>query len=496
MAKKKDIDIKSSSYFKKKRADKAQDSPEARAERRAQKAEERHAEAQAHIEAMLEEERKKKAEAKARKEQLWQEKGFAEKPRIQVKKGKTEFKPEALNRQKEKPQPKVETDEPLIAVERSDAPKVVITKKGEKPLEQTLELKKRDALFEDLVETPVIVREKAKLVKKSKPEPQPKKTDTLDKEALKALLAKDIVEAPKKREDDNTEALETIRPMLRTKGQEKPKYDDATLAAQAEAQDVHIRSLEAAGEKKPLAPRTPSRASRSLRADSEKVYRHELKYYISEADYQLLSAQLNRLLKHDENAGEDGDYYIRSLYFDDFKNSALVEKLAGVEKRKKYRIRIYGLKDDMIRLERKNKDKDYISKDSLRLTRAEYEKIIAEDLGFLLKKNNQLAKDFYYEVKTKRLKPMVIVDYVREAYVHPIKNLRITFDKTVKTGRNATDMFDDKVPLATVLKPGMVVMEVKFQHGLPDYLIAVLNNAKASQRSAISKYALCRKYEA
>ena len=239
-----------------------------------------------------------------------------------------------------------------------------------------------------------------------------------------------------------------------------------------------------------------TKTRKALRPDSEKVYRHELKYYITEADYILLSTQLNRLLKHDENAGPDGDYYIRSLYFDDFKNSALVEKLAGVEKRKKYRIRIYGLKDDMIRLERKNKDKDYISKDSLKLSREEYEKIIAGDVTFLLEKDNQLAKDFYYEVKTKRLKPMVIVDYIREAYVHPIKNLRITFDKTVKSGRNSTDIFSDKVPLASVLKPGTVVLEVKFQHGLPDYLIAVLNTAKASQRSAISKYALCRKFEA
>ncbi len=486
MAKKKDIEIKSSGYFEKKRSVRNPDSPEARAERRAQKAETRHAEAEAHVEAMLAEERKRKAEVEARKEKLWQEKGFAEQPRIQVRQGKTEFKPETLDRDREKPKPKVETNEPLIAVERGEAPKVVITRKGEKPLEQTLELKKRDVLFEDLVETPAIMREKAKLSEKLEPEaPKPKSTEAKSAESLKPLLTR----------DHNTEALETQRPMLRPKGQEKPKYDDAKLAVQAAAQDVRIRSLEAAEARKSPMIKTSARPKRAIRADSERVYRHELKYYISEADYILLSRQLNALLKHDENAGADGDYYIRSLYFDDFKNTALVEKLAGVEKRKKYRIRIYGLKDDMIRLERKNKDKDFISKDSLKLSRAEYDKIMAGDVGFLLKKDNQLAKDFYYEVKTKNLKPTVIVDYVREAYVHPIKNLRITFDKMVKTGRGATDMFDGKVPLATVLKPGTVVMEVKFQHGLPDYLIAVLNTAKAAQRSAISKYALCRKYE-
>jgi hypothetical protein len=296
--------------------------------------------------------------------------------------------------------------------------------------------------------------------------------------------------------DDSAEALEVTRPMLRPKGQKNPKYDDTTLAKQAAEHDVRIRSLEAVEVRKGVVSRMVDRTKSPARAASEKVYRHELKFYISEADYILLSRQLNLLLKHDENAGENGDYDIRSLYFDDFKNTALVDKLAGIENRKKYRIRIYNLNDDMIRLERKNKVKEYISKDSLKLTRAEYEKIMAGDVGFLLKKDNQLAKDFYYETKTKGLKPLVIVDYVREAYVHPIKNLRITFDKMVKSGRYSTDMFDPNVPLASVLWPGTVVLEIKFQHGLPDYLIAVLNNLKASQRSAISKYALCRKYEA
>ncbi len=497
MAKKKDIEIKPSGYFEKKRDDKRFDSPEARAERRAQKAEERKTEAQEHIDAMLAEERKRKAESQARKEQLWQQKGFVEQPRIQVKEGKTEFKPETLNRDIEKPKPQVVSDEPVIAIERGGSPKVIITKTGEKPLEQVLELKKRDVLFEDLVETPVIVREKAKLVeppKADEPQAAPKASESSD--TLKMFLAADLEDRPKKRIDDSDEALETTRPMLRPKGQEKPKYDDSTLAIQSEVQDVRIKSLEAPEARRAGASRIAVRTNRVPRAENEKVYRHEMKYYITEADYILLSRQLNLLLKHDENAGPDGDYYIRSLYFDDFKNSALVDKLAGVEKRKKYRIRIYGLSDTMIRLERKNKDKEYISKDSLRLTREEYEKIMAGDVGFLLKKENQLANDFYREVKTKQLKPAVIVDYVREAYVHPIKNLRITFDKMVKTGRNATDMFDVNVPLASVLKPGMVVMEVKFLHGMPDYLLAVLNTAKASQRSAISKYALCRKYEA
>ena len=68
--------------------------------------------------------------------------------------------------------------------------------------------------------------------------------------------------------------------------------------------------------------------------------RHELKYSISNTQYQLLRTKLRNVLKPDIHAGPDGRYHIRSLYFDDFRNTALFEKQAGVSRRKKYRIRM------------------------------------------------------------------------------------------------------------------------------------------------------------
>ena len=85
--------------------------------------------------------------------------------------------------------------------------------------------------------------------------------------------------------------------------------------------------------------------------------RHELKFFISEMQYQVLSRQLDRVLWRDPNGDENNEYHIRSLYFDTIFNDALFDKLDGVQNRNKYRIRIYNLKDKLIKLECKTSQK-------------------------------------------------------------------------------------------------------------------------------------------
>jgi hypothetical protein len=462
MVKKKDLKIKDSGYFAKKRDDegdrfvsKTFETKEEIKKRRAEKEEERKRLAEQRIEAMLEEERKKKKELEEQRKALWEKTKGEEKPRIRVKSGKTEFKPETLVRKKAK-----------TISDASDAkPKIIIKKQGRPREEKAFD-------------------PKADINAEVKPYIKEAKTVIKTEDDIIKIDEKPVEPAP--------------RPMLKQKEEKVPYYDEATLAKEVMMKDVKVKSLGGKPTRK-IIKRGKTSETDVPKFDKdtkkERVYRHELKYYITQADFHLLRNSLSCLLKHDSNAGENGDYYIRSLYFDDYKNTALVDKLSGIENRKKYRIRIYGLSDDFIRLERKNKTKEFISKDSLVLSREEFDMIIEKKFGFLLKKENQLAKDFYYEIKTKKLEPTVIVDYVREAYVHPIKNLRVTFDKVVKTGRYDTSIFNQNVALAPVLPPGTVVLEIKFEKGMPDYLIGVLNTIKASQRSAISKYALSRKYE-
>ena len=230
-------------------------------------------------------------------------------------------------------------------------------------------------------------------------------------------------------------------------------------------------------------------------AAKELSYRHELKYYINYHDYVLLKNTLKPLLSLDRNAGEDGDYHIRSLYFDDAYETALAEKMAGSDIRSKFRIRIYDFSDDIIKFEKKFKRGQYIGKTSLLITRDECEALIAGDCSCLEGRSEPLAEEIFLQMKNNLLRPRVIVDYHREAYVSPFENVRITFDKDLKAGLWLTDIFNPHAPTMPVLEPGTMVLEVKFNRYLPVFIQSVLNNVNSAQRSAVSKYVLCRKYE-
>ena len=63
-----------------------------------------------------------------------------------------------------------------------------------------------------------------------------------------------------------------------------------------------------------------------MRILNDVKYRHEYKCYINIGDYYILRSRLKHIMELDKHAGEDGQYSIRSIYFDDLKDSALFEK--------------------------------------------------------------------------------------------------------------------------------------------------------------------------
>ena len=222
--------------------------------------------------------------------------------------------------------------------------------------------------------------------------------------------------------------------------------------------------------------------------------RHEQKYYISPGDAQYLSLLLRRTMQTDPHANARNEYHIRSLYFDDCFNSAMSDKLDGVMHRHKYRIRIYNFSDKIIRLERKSKRGDYISKLSCSISRDLAEQIIAGDPYGLETLNHPLLQDVYRMMTTYLLRPAVIVEYVREAYIHPCEETRVTFDKQLRTGYVSSDLFNPELPTYPCLDFNQVILEVKYNRRFPEYVLPLVSSIPA-QRSAISKYTLCRRYE-
>jgi len=219
--------------------------------------------------------------------------------------------------------------------------------------------------------------------------------------------------------------------------------------------------------------------------------RHELKYYLNFMQYRILRRKLGVVLKLDSHAGPDGRYHIRSLYFDDFRNTAFFDKMAGVATRKKYRMRIYDFNDGLVKFERKSKFDQYVSKESAVLGREEADRIINGDVSFLANSDNQLLRCFYLECRRNLLRPVVLVDYLREAYVHPVGNVRVTFDICVCTGLGPVSFFDHNTSTVTVCEEPGVILEVKFGSVLPEVVRGLLSGG-IRPRSAIGKFVMCR----
>lgn len=220
--------------------------------------------------------------------------------------------------------------------------------------------------------------------------------------------------------------------------------------------------------------------------------RHEKKYYINYAQYILLRNKIKNCFQMDMNANPDGEYAVRSLYFDDIHNSALHEKNAGVFYRKKYRIRIYDKSYRMIRLEKKIKYGEYIGKVATVLTVEEYYAIMDRNNDeILINHRSELVKELYAEMKVNFLKPVIIIDYDREIYELKNLNIRVTFDKALSAGMNDLDVFSDNVNIYEVQESNKMILEIKYNEYLPSYVKSLLQ-LDSMEHLSISKYTLCR----
>lgn len=223
--------------------------------------------------------------------------------------------------------------------------------------------------------------------------------------------------------------------------------------------------------------------------EKKPVYRNEWKYLISHSQAELLRLRLLPFLKLDRHA-QNGGYEIRSLYFDDWKNSAYEQKMMGVYSRKKWRIRIYNYSDRKIALERKKKRGSYIYKESADLTRDEFDRIMAGDYGFLLRRKENLCGEFFTECVTEVLRPKVIVDYDRVPLILEEGTVRITFDDHVRAAMGGFNIFDPDLPTIPAQDPEYLILEVKYTEFLPEIIHQLLPSPNQAFM-AFSKYVSC-----
>ena len=220
------------------------------------------------------------------------------------------------------------------------------------------------------------------------------------------------------------------------------------------------------------------------------VPRHELKYRISHTDDFLLTKRLRRLFDHDTHAGSHGSYRVSSLYFDSPFDKALRQKLDGVNRREKFRIRYYGTDLRLVRLEKKIKINGLCSKYSAVLTREETENILSGHFDFLLFGKNPLLQEFYSKLRGELLTPKTVVRYDREAFLFPAGNVRITIDRNLRGDLNPYTFLGAEPPSVPMLD-GLSVLEIKYDQFLPE-IVKMAVQVPGRKTEALSKYAICR----
>ncbi len=227
--------------------------------------------------------------------------------------------------------------------------------------------------------------------------------------------------------------------------------------------------------------------------DGLSKYRHELKIPINALDKAVLSSRLGAALARDRHAGSDGTYTVRSIYFEDYKDTALFEKLTGQLNREKFRIRTYGRGSDVIHLERKVKRGNLGFKDQARLSIDECRRLLEGEYRFLLERTEPVCQLLYTKMATGLFRPKTIVEYDREAYVWEPGRVRITIDSNIRGGLRSTDFLNYDLKLTPMVGEPLSVLEVKHNGYLPIHILNLIE-LRSREVSSVSKYALGRRF--
>ena len=223
---------------------------------------------------------------------------------------------------------------------------------------------------------------------------------------------------------------------------------------------------------------------------TEPRLRHEEKHQVNLREALVLSRRLEKLFPRDPHAGPEGSYQVVSLYYDDPYDTALRQKLDGVNRREKFRLRYYGKEPAFFKLEKKYKVKGLCGKGSCRLSREEGERLLRRNFAFLLEKEEPLAREFYAKLR-RGLAPKTVVRYTREAFLYAPGNVRVTLDGDIRAGAPERFLIPQKLLPAL---GGLAVVEVKYDAFLPE-IVKLAAQVPNRQGTACSKYALCRRYD-
>lgn len=223
-------------------------------------------------------------------------------------------------------------------------------------------------------------------------------------------------------------------------------------------------------------------------------YRHELKYVVDERTMSICYERLKNFCQLDGHTNEGRSYQIRSVYFDDYKDSYFYENECGVDRRHKYRIRIYNHSEKYISLEKKSKSRGMTLKKSVSIEKNMVDSLLHNiQTPYALNECDGLLLEFMLKREMELLKPVIIVQYERIPFIYNDGNVRVTLDKNISGSRDFEHFFKEDLLTRPIMETGNHVLEIKYDEFLPGFLQKQLNLGNL-QRCSYSKYYLCRRF--
>lgn len=224
--------------------------------------------------------------------------------------------------------------------------------------------------------------------------------------------------------------------------------------------------------------------------------RFEFKYIMPRHLRQAFESELGYFMALDPyvSARRHQKYFVRSLYFDDEALTCYYEKTDGVMVRRKYRIRTYTDnrdEDTAIFLEMKGRYNALVYKHRISLPR----RIIGDiegDSRVLIKtlvslKQDTLLSAFIFDSLRMRLRPRMLIDYVRRPYVSRYApDFRVTFDDSLESTVTGS-LFNKVTDRKRAFLPGYSIVEVKFKRHIPSWFHRLIQSYEL-RRISVSKY--------
>ena len=84
-----------------------------------------------------------------------------------------------------------------------------------------------------------------------------------------------------------------------------------------------------------------------------------------------------------------------------------------------------------------------------------------------------------------------MIEYQRKAFVAKENSTRVTLDSNVRVSESHFDLFDEHPALYPAMSPFHVIMEVKYQGFLLDYIQDIINQVQGTE-VAVGKYMMSR----